>query len=144
MAKFKLTFEDGSDGYLAHHGVQGMKWGVWNAETKARYMEEGKTQQGGGGLSDEDVKELTEAEKRKNEDMDSLKDSQYLIGYGNDQDYHTDRYGNSLSYRYEGGSFDKQILARKKKGEQAWEHLTSLGVTKQYLSDVSKVVNRKR
>lgn len=23
--------------YLAHHGVKGMKWGVWNEETKARY-----------------------------------------------------------------------------------------------------------
>lgn len=33
---YKLTFEDGSDGYLAHHGIKGMKWGVWNDETRAR------------------------------------------------------------------------------------------------------------
>lgn len=32
-----LTFEDGSDAYLSHHGVKGMKWGVWNEETKARH-----------------------------------------------------------------------------------------------------------
>lgn len=33
---FKFTFEDGSIA-LAHHGVKGMKWGVWNSETAARY-----------------------------------------------------------------------------------------------------------
>jgi hypothetical protein len=32
-----LTFEDGSDAYLSHHGVKGMKWGVRNAETLKRY-----------------------------------------------------------------------------------------------------------
>ena len=36
--QYKLTFEDGSDGYLAHHGIKGMKWGVWNEETRARRM----------------------------------------------------------------------------------------------------------
>ena len=33
----KITFEDGSTAYLAHHGVMGMKWGVRNAETQAKY-----------------------------------------------------------------------------------------------------------
>ena len=32
---YLLTFEDGSES-LAHFGVKGMKWGVWNAETRAR------------------------------------------------------------------------------------------------------------
>ena len=35
---YKFTFEDGSES-LMHHGVKGMKWGVWNAETAARYNE---------------------------------------------------------------------------------------------------------
>ena len=145
---YRLTFEDGSDGYLEHHGVQGMHWGIWNAETRARYSAEGKTQQGGGCLSDEDVDELTEALKRRNEDYDSLRDSQYLNSSdGNDQDYKTDRHGNTLSYRYEGGSFGSTkhpaVLARQKKGQKEWEHLTMLGVTSKYVSDVSGVVNRR-
>ena len=149
MAEFKLPFEDGSNGYLAHHGVKGMHWGVWNAETQARYAEEGKTPPGGG-LSDDDVDELEEARKRRDEDYDSIEDSEYLMGIGNDQDYKDDRRGNRLSYRYEGGSFGGNkyskypILARQKKGEKAWEHLTALGVTSKYVSDVSSVVNRKK
>lgn len=35
---YKLTFEDGSSGYLEHFGVKGMHWGVWNDETRARRM----------------------------------------------------------------------------------------------------------
>ena len=34
--EYKLIFEDGSEA-LMHHGIKGMKWGVWNAETAARY-----------------------------------------------------------------------------------------------------------
>lgn len=37
----KFTFEDGSEAYLQHYGVLGMKWGVHNAETKAKYGEAG-------------------------------------------------------------------------------------------------------
>lgn len=33
---YKVTFTDGSEA-LMHHGIKGMKWGVWNAETAARY-----------------------------------------------------------------------------------------------------------
>lgn len=33
---YMITFEDGSEAYLAHRGIKGMKWGVWNEETKAR------------------------------------------------------------------------------------------------------------
>ena len=35
---YKLTFEDGSDGYLKHFGVKGMHWGVWNEETRQRRL----------------------------------------------------------------------------------------------------------
>lgn len=36
---YLLTFEDGSEA-LTHHGVKGMKWGVWNEETRDRYSGE--------------------------------------------------------------------------------------------------------
>lgn len=51
---YKLTFEDGSDGYLEHYGTKGMHWGVWNAETRLRYQNEGNTSGGGGGGSDDE------------------------------------------------------------------------------------------
>lgn len=35
---FKITFKDGANGYLSHHGVVGMHWGVWNPETRAKKM----------------------------------------------------------------------------------------------------------
>lgn len=35
--EYVITFDDGSEAYLAHHGVMGMKWGVRNAETQAKY-----------------------------------------------------------------------------------------------------------
>lgn len=62
-----LRFSDGSDGILTHSGVKGMKWGVWNEETKARYNgtknltaggsskdESQSVSGGGGGIVDED------------------------------------------------------------------------------------------
>ena len=36
-----IAFEDGANGYLAHYGTKGMKWGVHNEETKRRYGEGG-------------------------------------------------------------------------------------------------------
>lgn len=34
---YHITMEDGSE-YLAHHGVKGMHWGVWNDETRRKYL----------------------------------------------------------------------------------------------------------
>lgn len=34
---FKFTFADGSEA-IAHYGVKGMKWGVWNSATRDRYL----------------------------------------------------------------------------------------------------------
>ena len=34
--EYLITFDNGSCAVLEHSGVKGMKWGVWNAETRAR------------------------------------------------------------------------------------------------------------
>ena len=47
----KVTFEDDSE-VIAHYGVKGMKWGVRNADTLAKYAREGGAG-GGGGVPDE-------------------------------------------------------------------------------------------
>ena len=72
--EYVFTFEDGSE-VLAHHGVKGMKWGVWNAETRARYAGTSsvKLASAGGaasaGSSDEEL------EKRVNEELEKMKES---------------------------------------------------------------------
>jgi hypothetical protein len=52
---YKFTFEDGSEA-IAHHGVKGMKWGVRNAETLAKYgLKNANAAGGGGGVNIEDL-----------------------------------------------------------------------------------------
>lgn len=34
--EYLVYYSNGEEGYLSHSGVKGMKWGVWNEETKAR------------------------------------------------------------------------------------------------------------
>ena len=58
---YKLTFEDGSDIYLEHHGIKGMKWGVRNAETQARYASEGKVSFRTNRKAKKDAKEYAQA-----------------------------------------------------------------------------------
>lgn len=63
---YLIHFEDGGEAYLTHFGVKGMKWGVRNAETLARYAR-GKVMDavneaqdvigGGGGFTDEENEE---------------------------------------------------------------------------------------
>ena len=41
MADYLITMMSG-DKFLCHHGVKGQKWGVWNEETRNRYMHESR------------------------------------------------------------------------------------------------------
>ena len=62
---YLITFEDGSTGYLAHYGVKGMKWGIWNEDTAKRYGSSGlgiDVASGGGGMLPEKENEMTEDE----------------------------------------------------------------------------------
>lgn len=73
---YKLTFEDGSDAILTHHGVKGMHWGIWNPETRDRYTEEGRMPPAGGGGSDEDEEEKKRRSKEYQMES-SLNKSEY-------------------------------------------------------------------
>ena len=60
-----IEFEDGSDGYLSHHGVLGMKWGVRNAETKARYASKGRSEGAKWRDSKRQAKQLNKLDKER-------------------------------------------------------------------------------
>ena len=67
MPTYKLTFDDESEAYLAHHGVKGMHWGVRNAETMARYASKSAEGGGGGVVDDEEDEEETLLESLQKE-----------------------------------------------------------------------------
>ena len=60
----RVKFAD--DSYLMHHGIKGMKWGVRNAETLAKY---GRNGEGGGGSG-----AVTDDEEEKEEQVDWYKE----------------------------------------------------------------------
>lgn len=37
-----VLLDEDLDDVLSHHGIKGMKWGVWNAETRAKYLGSGR------------------------------------------------------------------------------------------------------
>lgn len=37
-----VLLDEDLDAVLMHHGIKGMKWGVWNAETRAKYLGSGR------------------------------------------------------------------------------------------------------
>ena len=57
---YKLTFEDGSEA-IAHYGIQGMKWGVWNSETASRYRGGDSSYKG----AKKTVRQLNRLDKRR-------------------------------------------------------------------------------
>ena len=73
-----ITFEDGSDSYLVHHGIKGMKWGVWNAETRARKAGAKQHQKTLRNI-DRDLKNYTVAEQQLRMSNDRAK-NEYVRG----------------------------------------------------------------
>lgn len=70
-------FEDDSSAYLSHYGVKGMKWGVWNEETKARRLGFNPTEAGEGGGGGILLDEQNEEEEKENPDYWLKKDSEW-------------------------------------------------------------------
>ena len=65
--EYKLTFEDGSSAYLAHHGVKGQRWGVLNEKNAKEYAKYGRRvgHKKGGGIVEEAGKSLQAATSKK-------------------------------------------------------------------------------
>lgn len=77
---FLVHFVDGKEAYLSHHGVKGMKWGVWNEETQEKY---GSSSPSGGGAvinDDEDNADLTDEQKKERQWIDdNIGDIEYSV-----------------------------------------------------------------
>lgn len=122
---YKLTFEDGSDAILTHHGVKGMHWGIWNPETRARYTEEGRMPPAGGGGSDEDEEE----KKRQEEHEQELRDKRemYTERKRRSKEYHMESSLNKSEYNGDVEGYRKAqertdaFYGRKGKQAQATE-----------------------
>lgn len=74
---YKFTFEDGSEAYLEHHGVKGMKWGIrkkQDAITKTRIGMESEGGGAGGVDLEDDINKLDNDEYAKNDAIESFKD----------------------------------------------------------------------
>lgn len=72
---YKFTFEDGSEA-IAHHGVKGMKWGVRNAETLAKYGLKNADAAGGGGrvpLDEDEESEIENVTNKVNKTIEAKK-----------------------------------------------------------------------
>jgi len=74
---YLIYYEDGTSGYLSHHGVKGMKWGVWNEETRRR--RQGSVLKQFGGLSMSDVSKAT-LELGKNRVQGTLREGDWYYG----------------------------------------------------------------
>lgn len=61
---YKFTFQDGSEA-IAHYGVKGMKWGIWNFDTRRKYEGLGKIEgaAGGGGWVEEEDEDSENSEE---------------------------------------------------------------------------------
>ena len=77
---YKFTFEDGSEAYLEHHGVKGMKWGIRKKQDTITKTRDGMESEGGGGgfEEDEDLKDdiskLDNDPHLHNDSLESFKD----------------------------------------------------------------------
>ena len=67
---FLIHFANGGEAFLAHHGIKGMRWGVWNEETQQKYGMNAPSGGGGTVNDDEDNADLTDEQKKERQWID--------------------------------------------------------------------------
>lgn len=128
---YKFTFEDGSEA-IAHHGVKGMKWGVWNSETQSKYQGGDSTWRG----AKKTARQLNALDKRKaieygKADSKLKKANAYLV-----KARKADNRGNSAK----GDKFEAKAFAAAHESEK---HLkATLGIRAQQDKLSSKLVSQ--
>lgn len=141
---FKCTFEDGGEAYLEHHGIKGMKWGIWNLETQAKYGLtkgmgdlKGKIEGGGGGIVDKEgededgdvVKNVIDEINAKIEELKNAEaEAESQVSQESREEY--DARVTALAYEVINGDWDN--------GQERYDRITSSGYS---YEDVQTKVN---
>ena len=97
---YLVVYANDTLGYLSHHGTKGMKWGVWNEETRKRYTSSYPTIDGYTkkklGYKDDVVIPKGEKVYRTSKNKKDTGDWRYVSADANSRDFYRNSWGKDL------------------------------------------------